>query len=91
VSRALVHCCGKSEAVTSDREWRRRSEWCCVEGLQSESVKEQDSTHRGDKWCIPGGRSVVSRAPVRCYWESGAIASDCGEERRSEQSCVEGL
>jgi hypothetical protein len=40
---------------------------------------------------FPGGRSVLSRVPVRCCWKSGAITSDRREERRSERSCVEGL
>jgi hypothetical protein len=91
VSSAPVCCCGESEAVASDRQRRRRSERGCVEVLRSESAKEQDSARRGDKWCIPGGRTVMSRVPVHCCWESGAVTSDRREGRRSERSYVEGL
>jgi hypothetical protein len=76
VSRAPVRCCWESEAIASDREWRQRSEQRHLEGLRSESVKEQDSVQRGHKWCIPRGRTVVSRALVCCCWESEAVASD---------------
>jgi hypothetical protein len=40
---------------------------------------------------FPGGRSVVSRAPVRYCWESEAVVSDREQRRRSERSYVEGL
>jgi hypothetical protein len=55
VSRAPVHCCWESEAITSDPEWGRRSERRYVEGLQSESAKEQDSARRRHKWYSPEG------------------------------------
>jgi hypothetical protein len=80
VSRVLVRCCRESEAIASDHERRQRSEQGCIKVLRSESVKEQDSTQRGDKWCIPRGRTVMSRAPVCCCWESRAITLDHREE-----------
>jgi hypothetical protein len=61
-----------------------------LRGLLAESAKEQESTQRRDKWCIPTGRTVVSRAPVCCCWESEAIMSDRERRRRSERSYVEG-
>jgi hypothetical protein len=39
---------------------------------------------------FPRGRCVGSRVLVYCCWKSGAVTSDCREERRSERSCVEG-
>jgi hypothetical protein len=47
-----------------------------LRGLLAESAKEPDSARRRDKWCIPGGRTVVSRAPVHCRWESEAVTLD---------------
>jgi hypothetical protein len=40
---------------------------------------------------FPGGRSVVSRAPVCCCRESKAIASDHKQRRRSERGYVDVL
>jgi hypothetical protein len=62
-----------------------------LRGLLAESAKEQDSASRRGRWCVPGGRTVVSRALVCCCWESEAIASVRKQRRRSERSYVEGL
>jgi hypothetical protein len=89
--RAPVHCRGESGAVALDHKRGRRSERSCVVGPCDRLSNKVGLCAKERQVVFPGGRSVVSRAPVRCCWESEAIAADHEWRQRSKRSYVEGL
>jgi hypothetical protein len=84
---AVVGRAGLSRRIVSEDEGANGA---VLFGPRNRVSNKGELCAKGRQVVFPGGRSVVSRAPVSCCWKSGAVALDRGQERRSEWSCVEG-
>jgi hypothetical protein len=64
---------GPSRRIVSEDEGASRA---VLFGPHDRVCNEGELCAKERQVVFPGGRGVVSRAPLRCCWGSGAIASD---------------
>jgi hypothetical protein len=76
VSRALVCCCWESRAIALDHKQGQRSKWSYFIGPCDRVSNKGELCAKERQVVFARGRSVVSRAPVHCCWESEAVTSD---------------